>query len=54
MHIPIFAFPENLRVTASFGGVLVQTWDARHIAEIFYLQYFYVVVYSDGRSANSL
>lgn len=22
-------------------------WDAQHIAEIFYLQYFYVVVYSD-------
>jgi hypothetical protein len=26
----------------------LQTWDAQHIAEILYLQYFYVVVYSDG------
>jgi hypothetical protein len=29
---------------------LFQTWDAQHIAEILYLQYFYLVVYGgDGR-----
>jgi hypothetical protein len=26
----------------------IQIWDVQHIAEILYLKYFHVVVYSDG------
>jgi hypothetical protein len=29
---------------------LFQTWGAQHVAEILYLQYFYLVVYSDDGS----
>lgn len=44
-QIPILLFPENFRTVYL---TFIQIWDAQHIAEILYLKYFYVVVYSDG------
>ena len=44
-QIPIFLFPENFQAVYL---TFIQTWDAKHIPEILYLKYFYVVVYSDG------
>jgi hypothetical protein len=45
-QIPIFLFPENFQAVYL---TFIQIWDARHIAEMLYLKYFYVVVYSDRR-----
>jgi hypothetical protein len=43
---PILLFPEDFQAVYL---TFIQIWDAQHIAEILYLKYFYVVVYSDGR-----
>jgi hypothetical protein len=44
-QIPICLFPKNFQAAYL---TFIQSWDAQHIAEILYLKYFYVVVYSDG------
>jgi hypothetical protein len=44
-QIPSCFFPENFQAVYL---TFIQTWDAKHIPEILYLKYFYVVVYSDG------
>jgi hypothetical protein len=44
-QIPSFFFPKNFQAVYL---TFIQTWDAKHIAEILYLKYFYVVVYGDG------
>jgi hypothetical protein len=45
-QIPVCPFPENFQAVCL---TFIQIWDAQHTAEILYLKYFYVVVYSDGR-----
>jgi hypothetical protein len=42
-----FPFLENIE---AMDLTLFQTWGAQHVAEILYLQYFYLVVYSDDGS----
>jgi len=40
----MFSSPEDLQAVYL---TFIQTWDARHIAEILCLNYFWVVVYND-------
>jgi hypothetical protein len=44
-QIRFFLSPENFQAVYL---TFIQIWNAQHIAEILYLKYFHVVVYSAG------